>query len=710
MSSEQTAPTPSLQAPFAGAALIVALLAIAAHARSLGCGWIWDDDSYITENPVLRSPSGFIEIFIPGNTPQYYPLVFLGFWIEFALVGVEPFLYHLVNVLMHAGSCVLLLALLRRLGVPAAAWIAAIFAVHPMGVETVAWVTERKNTQSMLLALASMLVFVRMLDARDGRWAGPWLLSFLLFIAALLSKTTAIFVPPCLVLCMLWRSARPPAPALLATAPFFAIGIALGLFTAFMEKTHVGAVGDEFALGLADRLQLAGKTGVFYLAHFLVPTEQVFIYPRFVLDASAPAAWMPTATCVLVAVLAFARWRDTRAPGLVYLWIGAGLFPALGFFDVWPFRYSFVADHFAYAAMPAFALVAVWIGTRLANLTRLPQRARAAAGVVAVSALVALSVRATPKYDSEESLWRATVAQNPKAWMAANNLATTLLEDAAHAQAAGDLDSMRGLATEALEAARMAGAEKPDEFTNAVSRSEALRLLDRIDESIAEIEVALALRPDLPDLHWTHARLLERRGDADAAIAAYSRAADRAKASRRFAGDERDARRDLMRLAVARGDLDRAREQCERLVALNPADFDARANLGSILIGMGRSAEGMRALVAAAAGPMDSFSNPSVWVATAARALRLALSSDAPLQESDRATLANIARRLATAAPGDPFARYAVLALAHLAGDARAAPELVALEQTARSAGGAALADEIAAFLARHAAPTTTNR
>ena len=146
MSSEQTAPTPSLQAPFAGAALIVALLAIAAHARSLGCGWIWDDDSYITENPVLRSPSGFIEIFIPGNTPQYYPLVFLGFWIEFALVGVEPFLYHLVNVLMHAGSCVLLLALLRRLGVPAAAWIAAIFAVHPMGVETVAWVTERKNT------------------------------------------------------------------------------------------------------------------------------------------------------------------------------------------------------------------------------------------------------------------------------------------------------------------------------------------------------------------------------------------------------------------------------------------------------------------------------------------------------------------------------------------------------------------------------------
>jgi tetratricopeptide (TPR) repeat protein len=688
----------------------VALLALAAHARSLGCGWIWDDDSYVTENPVLRSPTGFVDIFVPGSTPQYYPLVFLGFWIEFALVGVEPFLYHLVNLVMHASSSVLLLALLRRLGVPAAAWIAAIFAVHPMGVESVAWVTERKNTQSMLLALASMLVFMRMLDAPDGRRAGPWLASFLLFVAALLSKTTAIFVAPCLVLCMLWRSARPSPAALLATGPFFAVGLALGLFTAFMEKTHVGAVGDEFTLGVADRLQLAGKTTVFYIARFLVPAEQIFIYPRFTIDASSPASWIPTATCAFVAVLAFMRWRVTRAPLLVSLWIGAGLFPALGFFDVWPFRYSFVADHFAYAAMPAFALVAVWIGTRVADLARLPMNARKAAGTVAIAALLALSLRATPKYDSEETLWRATIAQNPKAWMAANNLATTLLRDAARVQAAGDLDAMRGFATEALEFARMAGAEKPDEFTNAVSRSEALRLLGRVDEAIAEIEVAIALRPDLPDLHWSHGRLLELRGEAAAATEAFTRAAERAKASPRFARDERDARRDLLRLAVARGDLGAALEQCERLVVLDPADFDARANLGSILVAMGRPVEGRRALIAAAAGATESFSAPSVWVATAARALRSSLASDEPLQEPERATLAAIARRLAAAAPSDPFARYAMLALAHLEGDTRAAPELVRLEAAVRAGGSAALADEIAAFLARHAAPAEGTR
>ena len=690
--------------------VLLALLAFVAHARSLGCGWIWDDDSYITQNPVLRSPSGFLDIFVPGNTPQYYPLVFLGFWIEFALVGLEPFLYHLVNLLMHAASSALLFALLRRLGIPAAAWIAAIFAVHPMGVETVAWVTERKNTQSMLFALSSALLFIRMLDAPEGRRAGLWGASFLLFVAALLSKTTAIFVPPCLVLCMLWRHSRPPTRPLVATLPFFAVGLALGLFTAYMEKTHVGAVGDEFALSVADRLQLAGKTSVFYLGRFLVPVEQVFIYPRFDVDASRLMAWMPAVACAVIAVLAFRRWRGTRAPILVFLWIGAGLFPALGFFDVWPFRYSFVADHFAYAAMPAFALVAVWIGTRIADLAGLPRKARTVAGVVALTVLVALTIRATPKYDSEESLWRTTVSQNPKAWMAANNLATTLLKSAARAQAAGDLDSMRGFATEALEFARMAGGVKPDEFTNAVSRSESLRLLGRVDEAIVEIEVALALRPDLPDLHWSLGRLLELRGDTDAAIDSFRQTVERAAASPKYANDERDARRDLMRLSVARGELDAARVHCERLIELDPSDLDARANLGSILVAMGRASDGRRALAAAALAPAEAFSAPSVWMKTAARALQLALSSEDALEEDERRTLANIARRFAEVAPRDPFARYATLALAHLAGDVRAAPELARLEQAVRAAGGAALADEIAAFLARHRASSPTTR
>ena len=118
--------------------LLVALIALVAHAASIWAGWIWDDDSYVTANPLMSSPSGFVDSFSPGTTPQYYPLVFAGLWTQHALVGTEPFTYHLVNVLLHAANAMLLVAVLARIGVRHAFWIGVIFAAHPMGVESVA--------------------------------------------------------------------------------------------------------------------------------------------------------------------------------------------------------------------------------------------------------------------------------------------------------------------------------------------------------------------------------------------------------------------------------------------------------------------------------------------------------------------------------------------------------------------------------------------
>lgn len=143
--------------------------ALAAHIQAIGCGWIWDDDSYVTANRVLQSTSGLLALWWPGVTPQYYPLVFLGFWIEHAVVGLEPLWFHLTNVFMHATNAMLLAVVLRRLHVPHALWIAALFATHPMGVESVAWVTERKNVQSMLFALLSIRAFLPILEQQQGR-------------------------------------------------------------------------------------------------------------------------------------------------------------------------------------------------------------------------------------------------------------------------------------------------------------------------------------------------------------------------------------------------------------------------------------------------------------------------------------------------------------------------------------------------------------
>lgn len=677
------------------APLGVALLAVLAHAASLSCGWIWDDDSYITANPVIQSPSGLLSIWVPGETPQYYPLVFLGFWLQHLVVGLEPFSYHLVNVLMHAANAVLLLLLIRRAGVDHAFWIAAIFAVHPMGVESVAWVTERKNVQSMMFALASMIVFLRMVDAGKGTRLQPWIAAFLLFMAALLSKTTAVFVPPCLVLVLLWRRRRVDRSVGLALVPFFAAGIALGLFTAFMEKEHVGAIGTPFAISALERLQLAGRTATFYATHFLVPTEQIFIYPRFQIDVGSVYAWMPLLMWLAAFSFAIIVWKRTRAPLLVLLWIGAGLFPALGFFNVWPFIYSFVADHFAYAAMPAFAVVLVAaivaLGKRMPSLARLG----VPIGAIGLAAGIALSVRATPKYESEEILWRTTLEQNPTAWIAANNIASILLPRAGALAQQGRGAESAAVAGEALRFARIAGELNPDEFTNAVNRSEAHRLLGEPELALAEIELAARLAPRISDVHWVRAMVLESLGRRDEARGAFEQAA--ALATK--VGDESAARRELLRLAAADRDVERATAECTRLVQLDPRDTDMRANLGSLLVAAGRREEARIVLLDVAGMPVDAFSRESVWMASSVAYLQLAI--DTSLSATEATEARTIAARLVTVSRGDALARYLSLALALTLGDESAREQIARIADDARRAGVPQFADEIAAFLAR---------
>lgn len=676
------------------APLAVCALAFAAHAASLGSGWIWDDDSYVTANPVIQHFSGLFTLWVPGETPQYYPLVFLGFWLQHLLFGLEPFTYHLVNVLMHAGNAALLLLVLTRIRVPHAFWIAALFAVHPMGVESVAWVTERKNVQSMLFALASVACFVRMLAAGQGGRLRFWILSFTLFVAALLSKTTAIFVPPCLVLIMLWNRRPVDGRFVLSTAPFFAVGLALGLFTAFLEKTHVGASGGEFALSIAERLQLAGRTATFYLATFAWPKEQIFIYPRFELDASNVLLWVPTALWAAAFVIAGMRWRVSRGPLLVLLWIGAGLFPALGFFNVWPFIYSFVADHFAYAAMPAFALVVVQCVTRFGELVPPISAAGRIVGIAALALCILLSLIATPKYESEEVLWRTTFEQNPKAWIASNNIASILLPRAGRLMEEGMTEEGAAVAREALMFARAAGEVKPDEFTNAVNRSEAHRLLGEKEDALREIEYAAKLAPRISDVRWLRGRLLEAVGRADEARAAFADAAQ--LATKRH--EEIAARRELLRIAAARRDLDDAIAQCTRLVELNPMDAaEMRANLGSLLRSIGRNDEARRALLEAARLPVDRFSSEGVWITTAVAYLRLAIGADIAPNEAGEAR--SIAARLVSVSRGDPAARYLQLALALTLGDESARPQIARIGEEARAAGATAFADEVARFL-----------
>jgi hypothetical protein len=257
--------------------LVAAVVVV--YLPALQAGFIWNDSDYVTR-PGLRSLSGLGRIwFEVGSTEQYYPLLHSFFWIQHQLWGDAPLGYHLTGVLLHAGSALLLAAGLRRWTIPGA-WLAAfVFALHPVAVESVAWVAEQKNTLSLVFYLAAALAYAAFDQRRSGRM---YLLATFLFVLALLSKTTTATLPPALWVLLWWRYGRLEwRRDVLPLLPWMAMAAVAGLFSAWVERTYIGADGAEFALSAGERLLLAGRILWFYVGKLVWPFDLVFIYPRW---------------------------------------------------------------------------------------------------------------------------------------------------------------------------------------------------------------------------------------------------------------------------------------------------------------------------------------------------------------------------------------------------------------------------------------------
>lgn len=485
-------------AAFAGIAVAV----LAAYAPVLGHGFVWDDDKHVTA-PALRSLSGLARIwFDRGATQQYYPLLHSTFWFEHKLWGGAALGYHLVNVLLHAGAAGLFLLVLRRLAVPGAALASFAFALHPVAVESVAWISEQKNTLSTILYLGAALAWLRFDETRARR---TYALAFLLYGAALLTKSVTATLPAALLVVQWWRRGelswrRDVVPLL----PWFALGLTAGLHTAWVERKLIGAEGAAFAMSAAQRLQLAGRAPLFYLGKLLWPSPLVFIYPRWSLDGAALLGWLP-----LVAGLALTVglwwWRNrSRAPLAAWLFYVGTLFPVLGFLNVYPFRFSFVADHFQYlASLGLFAL----LGATMAGGWALPSRRGLV--VVSLSALAALTFRQAQIYRDSSTLFRATVAANPECWMAWNILGREAAEDRDR------LPEAIGL----FERALAVRPKYPEALTNV---GLALAKTGRVEEALARLEEAIRLEPEFFAAHNNYAIALvaaDRLPEAHAALA-----------------------------------------------------------------------------------------------------------------------------------------------------------------------------------------------
>jgi tetratricopeptide (TPR) repeat protein len=559
-------------------ALLVALTALA-YGPALRAGFIWDDNLWITGNAALRSTDGLRRIWLePLSAPQYYPLALTSFWVEYQLFGPDPRVFHAVNILLHGLSAVVLWRLLVRLTLPGAWLAAAAFALHPVHVESVAWVTERKNVLSGLCYLLAFRVFVDVLlpdsRSRQVRWL-LWAGGTALFVAALLSKTVTATLPAALLLVVWWKR-KLTARDVLRVAPLLALGAAAGLGTAWLERGHVGASGPDFALSFVQRVLIAGRALWFYLGTLAWPAPLTFVYPRWHVD---PAVWwqwtFPLAALAAVAGLWAARGRLGRGPLVAALFFAGTLFPALGFVNVYPMLFSFVADHFQYLASigPIAALVAV-ATTRL----RLPAPGRTAAAAAVLAVLGLLTWRQTRIYESLETLYRDTLAKNPAAWMAHNNLGRIL-------DARGDAAGARYHFEETLRL-------HPGYAEGHNNLGVALEHLGNPEEALANYEEAIRLLPDYADAQYNLARLLAQRGRGDEAIPHYER-------TLAVRPDFPPARSNLGRLLYERGRLDDAETQLRESLRLRPGHPETLLTLGQVLEARGDVAGARDAYAAA---------------------------------------------------------------------------------------------------------------
>ena len=573
---------------FAGLVLIG--LTFLAYLPALWGGFIWDDELMLTNSQVIKSARGLYYIWCTTTLPDFFPLTSTSLWLEWRLWGMHPLGYHFTNVLLHALSVVLLWRVLTRLSIPGAWLAAAIFAVHPVNVESVAWIAERKNTLTMFFYALSVLFFLRWYQSgmasvpaspnlaetrndQGSRGGSPSLSAFcygaalLFFLLALLSKTAVAPLPIVLLLCIWWLRKKVVRRDLMAVAPFFGLALVLGLVTVWFQYNR--AIGPDIvqAAGFAGRLATAGCVVWFYLGKVLLPLNLAFVYPRWEIDPHSPVMYLPGAALVLsFAVFWFYRqtWGRAGLFGLGYFVLM--LLPILGFLNIYFQAYSLVADHWQYFAMiGAIALTVaaarkalpasrdVWLGRML--------------GLAAVSTLSLLTWRQAQLYTNAETLWRDTLAKNRDCWVAHFNLGLILRKQGKLAEAEAHYRS----------------ALKCDLGLDQVLNTLGLLLIDtgRAEEAIEYLRQAVGVKPDSGSAHNNLGIALAQRGRFDEAMVHFQDAI-------KFQPDNALAHNSLANILVLRRQYQEALPEYETALRQNPGYAEAHNNSGYALAQLGR--------------------------------------------------------------------------------------------------------------------------
>ena len=492
------------------AALLLFFLALAAYSPVLPGNFIMDDHRLVeSDNPLVTGE------FTPRNIwfQTDFTLSTLGFWLERLAWGGHPAGYHAVNILLHGLSAVLLWRVLRRLKIPGA-WLAgALFALHPVAVNSVARIAELKNTLSLPFFLLSLWAYLqyeavalyRNPQARPPRsWAGLfwYQLAFVAFLLALLAKTSTVVLPALLLALALWQRRRLTRLDCWHSLPLFALAVTFGLMSVWFQKHQALAdAGQVLApVGFATRLAIAGRVYWFYLAKALLPLNLNLVYPVWKTDASTLAAWLPLLLAGAGAAVCWRFRQDWGRHGLLLLaGFGICLFPSLGLFDAQFLTRWQVSDHLQYLPLiipvsAVAAAAAAWSGKKLFP----------GVAVVLLAAGFLLTMERANVFATEEALMRDTLAKNPAAADAHNDL--------------GSILAQRQNFSAAVDEFNAAFAENPEDPNIRLNLGQAMAMQGRLAAAAEHYQAALQFRPGDALTHLKYGQILMQQGKIRPAI------------------------------------------------------------------------------------------------------------------------------------------------------------------------------------------------
>ena len=605
-----------LQALLPWAAL--ALLAFLVYLPALGAGYSWDDDA-LTANPAMKSLGGLWKLWTaPSITPHeqhYWPLVYSSFWLEYRIAGLQPFLYHLDNVLLHGATCLLLWRVLRRLAVPGAWLAAALFAVHPVHAESVAWVIERKDVLSGVFYFGSALAFLHFheLPATESRHWKMYALALGLFAAALLSKSIVVTLPFALGIALWWRHGRLTRRDLLALAPLVLLAVAATLVDLLAFFNQARGV-ERSGLEAPERVMMAGRAIWVYLAKLAWPWPLATFYPKWAVSRGVASALPGLAWLALLAGLWLGRRRLGRGAFAALAFFSLTIAPALGVIDFEFLAMSWIADRFQYLASAGPLVLAAGGAALLAEKRNWPAAARRYGAAALLALLGVLCLRQAAFYRDPVTLFRASADAYPECWATHNSLRWAMME--------------AGRADEAIQtlAEGMRRMPKPDHRLT-LEMAKALDKQQRPEEAEPYYQEALRQNPQFVDTHICYGVFLAVRGDLAQAEAhlreavrlrpdnavghsnlgnvlrnmnKLEEAAQHLAEAVRLAPGQSDYR---VNLALTLLDLSRypeAARQCQQALALDPEFALAHQTMGQILLAQGQGREAMAQLETAA--------------------------------------------------------------------------------------------------------------